>query len=136
MKNETKDVTTTTYVPTIPEHYTPEYYISELTGKGWTLSTKKKQYNFSGAIPDRDTYIKKVIYSEPATVVFWSDDTKTVCKCKYPDTYSREVGFSLCVLKKIYGATAFKKLLKDWVPAQDSFIAQQVTLKDVMKSNK
>lgn len=95
-----------------------------------------KRYNFSGVIPGKEIYIKKVIYSDPATIVFWSDDTKTVCKCKYPDTYSKEIGFSLCILKKIYGATAFKKLLKDWVPAQDSFVTQQVTLKDVMKSNK
>ncbi len=130
MKNETKDVISTVYVPIAPGDY-----ISGTT-KTWSISTKKKQYNFSGTIPNRDIYIKKVIYSEPATIVFWNDDTKTVCKCKYPDVYSKEVGLSLCILKKIYGATTFKKLLKDWVPVQDSFLTQEVSLKDVMKNNK
>ena len=111
----------------------PDYYIS---GNGWVKTTRKKQYNFSGAIPEKDIYIKKVVYSDPATIVFWNDNTKTVCKCKYPDVYSKEVGLSLCILKKIYGATEFKKLLSDWVPEQDSFLAQQVSLKDVMKNNK
>lgn len=126
----TTNTITTTYVPIASGDY-----ISGTT-KSWSLPIKKKQYNFSGVIPNRDIYIKRVIYSEPATVVFWNDGTKTVCKCTYPDVYSKEVGLSLCILKKIYGVPTFKKLLKDWVPVQDSFVSQEVSLKDVMKNNK
>lgn len=95
-----------------------------------------KARNFSGVLPNSNTYIKEVIYSDPATIVFWSDGTKTVCKCKSPDTYSEEIGLALCILKKLYGATNLKKLFEDWIPVQTSLFEQRVTLKDVIKNNK
>ena len=45
--------------------------------------------------------IKKVIYNPPATVIIWSDDTKTVVKCQEDDIYNKETGFLLCVMKKV-----------------------------------
>lgn len=112
--------------------------ISEINvgGQVFKLHNISKVYNFSGALPNSNTYIKEVIYSDPATIVFWNDGTKTVCKCKSPDTYSEEVGLSLCILKKLYGATNLKKLFEDWVPEQTSLLEQKVTLKDVIKNNK
>lgn len=109
-----------------PEH--PYTYIKSIFN-----STKK--YNFSGSIPGKNIYIKQVIYSNPATIIFWSDDTKTVCKCTAPDVYSEEVGLSLCILKKLYGATTLKQLFEDWIPQQYSFATQRITLKDVMKKH-
>ena len=97
---------------------------------------EKKNRNFSGAIPDTDIYIKEVIYNNPATIVFWSDGTKTVCKCKSPDLYSREVGLAFCMLKKILGVQAFHKLMDDWIPEQSMFILSRVSLRDVMKKNR
>ena len=47
--------------------------------------------------------IKKIMYKPPATIVFWNDGTKTVAVCEKEDTYNRELGFALCVLKKKYG---------------------------------
>ena len=47
--------------------------------------------------------IKKIMYKPPATIVFWNDGTKTVAVCEKGDTYNRELGFALCVLKKKYG---------------------------------
>ena len=49
--------------------------------------------------------IKRVIFDGPATIVFWSDDTKTVVKCTEDDSYSYEVGIAMCTLKKIFGET-------------------------------
>lgn len=39
----------------------------------------------------------------PATVVEWSDGTKTVVKCGEEDTYDAEKGIALCIAKKVFG---------------------------------
>ena len=61
-------------------------------------------------------WIKKVLYNNPATVVFWSDDTKTVSKCIGDDTYSKETGLAICVLKKLIGSQHVSDLFDDWIP--------------------
>ena len=47
--------------------------------------------------------IKKVIFNNPATIVFWADGTKTVVKVQGKDKYDREKGLSLCIAKKALG---------------------------------
>ena len=47
--------------------------------------------------------IDKVISNPPATIIKWSDDTKTVVKCQGGDTYDIEKGIALCYMKKILG---------------------------------
>lgn len=58
--------------------------------------------------------IKKVIYNPPATVIIWSDDTKTVVKCQEEDIYDKQTGFLLCIMKKIFG-NKFNDILRTWV---------------------
>lgn len=62
--------------------------------------------------------IKNVIFNDPATVVIWSDDSKTVVKCQPGDTYSKETGLALCIAKKYLGNKSnfnevFKKFIKE-----------------------
>ena len=45
---------------------------------------------------------EKVIFNDPATIVFWKDGTKTVVKCMEGDTYNPEVGLAMCVCKKVF----------------------------------
>ncbi len=47
--------------------------------------------------------IRKVLFKKPATVIFWSDDTKTVVKCAESDTYNELLGFFICVMTKVLG---------------------------------
>lgn len=47
--------------------------------------------------------IKKVIYNDPATIIFWSDGTKTVVKCMEGENYDPEKGFMAAVTKKVFG---------------------------------
>lgn len=57
--------------------------------------------------------IKKVIFSKPATIVFWSDNTKTVVKCADGEEYSEEVGLAMCIAEKYCGNySQFKKAVK------------------------
>lgn len=47
--------------------------------------------------------IKKVIFNDPATIVFWTDNSKTVVKCGERDTYDPEKGLAMCIVKRYLG---------------------------------
>lgn len=58
----------------------------------------------------------RIIFHEPATVVYWDDGTKTVVKAKTgTDEFSPEAGVLLCFLKHACGddPVKFHKVLKD-----------------------
>lgn len=48
---------------------------------------------------------KEIIYHDAATIVYWTDGTKTVVKCNENDEYSEYFGFIAAVAKKMYGGT-------------------------------
>lgn len=59
--------------------------------------------------------ITKVIYNEPATVVYWADGEKTVVHCQEGDAYDRRTGLLLCCAKRLFGNTgAYNKVLSMW----------------------
>lgn len=58
--------------------------------------------------------VRKVIYNDPATIVFWNDGTKTVVKCMEGDTFSQETGLAMCICKKALGDD-FHKTFHEWV---------------------
>ena len=59
--------------------------------------------------------IRKVIFNDPATIVFWSDDTKTVVKCATEDTYDMEKGLAMAIVKKMAGNdNRFHKVFKQY----------------------
>ncbi len=59
--------------------------------------------------------IDKVIFNDPATIIKWKDGTKTVVKCRQGDTYNREVGFMMCIMKYLCGnkSNATKKFIAE-----------------------
>lgn len=60
--------------------------------------------------------IQNVIFNDPATIVFWSDGSKTVVKCQPGDTYSKELGLAMAIAKKSCGnSPRYNKLFKKWV---------------------
>lgn len=57
--------------------------------------------------------IRKVIFNDPATVVLWSDWTKTVVKCGPEDTFDMEKGLAMAIVKKMAGNdNRFHKVFK------------------------
>lgn len=59
--------------------------------------------------------IRKVIFNDPATVVLWSDGTKTVVKCGPDDIFDKEKGFAMAIVKKMAGNDSrFHKVFKKW----------------------
>lgn len=62
--------------------------------------------------------IKDVRFSPPATIVFWSDNTKTVVKAQNGEPFDAEKGLMACIIKRITGNTGrynelFKKYIKE-----------------------
>ena len=65
--------------------------------------------------------IKDVIFNDPATIVFWSDGTKTIVKCQKDtgDVYSKETGLAMAIAKKAYGNRSnFNDILNRWLEAR------------------
>ena len=61
--------------------------------------------------------IERVIFNNPATIVIWSDKTKTVVKCQPGDIYDPEKGLALCISKKFLGNKGnFNEVFKKWIP--------------------
>lgn len=59
--------------------------------------------------------IRKVVFNDPATIVFWSDNTKTVVKCGPDDIFDKEKGLALAIVKKMAGNdNRFHKVFKQW----------------------
>lgn len=60
-------------------------------------------------IPDID----RVVFSDPATIVFWEDGTKTVVKCAKDQTFERYAGFIAACAKKMFGSTSRAKAIME-----------------------
>lgn len=59
--------------------------------------------------------IRKVIFNDPATVVLWSDGTKTVVKCGPEDKFDTEKGLAMAIVKKMAGNdNSFHKVFKQY----------------------
>ena len=67
-------------------------------------------------------YIIKVLYNNPATIVFWSDGTKTISKVQKGDTYNKELGLTLCVLKKLVGSSQVVSLLNECIDEKSNYV--------------
>ena len=64
---------------------------------------------------NRRVKIKDVIFSDPATVVFWNDNTKTVVKTRGGEKYDKEKGLAMAIIKKITGnAGNYYEIFKEW----------------------
>ena len=62
-----------------------------------------------GPIPE------KVIFNNPATIVYWADGTKTVVKA-YDEDFDREKGLAMAYMKKIHGNKGnYNDVFRKWI---------------------
>jgi hypothetical protein len=60
--------------------------------------------------------VKNVIFNPPATIIHWSDNTKSVVKCQNDEVFDGEKGFVMAYLKKLLGNdNTFNKEITKWV---------------------
>lgn len=59
--------------------------------------------------------IKDVIFAPPATIVYWSDGSKTVVKCSEKDVLDPEKGLAMAVAKRCGGNNgSYYKEIRNW----------------------
>ena len=78
--------------------------------------------------------ITNVIFNNPATIVFWSDGTKTVVKCDERDEFDPEKGLAMAICKKHFGGGFYNDIFKMWIPKEETpeiEIDGQITMTDI-----
>ena len=71
---------------------------------------KKEETNMTAAS------IKNVIFAPPATIVYWSDGSKTVVKCSDKDVFDPEKGLAMAIAKRCGGNKgSYYKEIQNWV---------------------
>lgn len=86
--------------------------------------------------------IKNVIFNNPATIVFWNDDTKTVVKCQKGEKYDPEKGLAMAICKRALGTNEsnsnFNNVFKKWLPkeeTEDNYQKSKEILEQVLGTN-
>lgn len=78
----------------------------------------KERLNMIFGNPNKFPEIKNVIFNDPATIVFWSDGSKTVVKA-HNEEFDPEKGLAMAICKRIYGNKGnFNNLFKKWLPEE------------------
>lgn len=73
--------------------------------------------------------IERVIYNDPATIVFWTDGRKTVVKKSEDDVWDPEKGLAMAIVKYFFGSTSF---LKDYIYDEEE---EDTTVPKVIAAN-
>ena len=76
-------------------------------------SADRQSFRLLNYEPADHLNVDRIIFSPPATIVFWKDGTKTVVKCAKGEPFSEYNGFAAALLKKVFGSnSAVKKLIQ------------------------
>lgn len=67
------------------------------------ITSKTRLLSFPKMNMYSDLKVEKVIFNNPATIVFWNDGSKTVVKCGEGETFDEEKGFAIACTKKMFG---------------------------------
>ena len=90
----------------IKEHNVASIYPNSLIMNDWKWTVNPGGGISFGKIPEKPQTtlpeIKDVIFNNPATIVFWSDGTKTVVKADN-EPYDPEKGLAMAIAKKVMG---------------------------------
>lgn len=94
--------------------YMPNYYDLEQTPDDFprinvnaTISPWNMLSNYCTKNSSDSLTIKDVIFNPPATIVFWSDGTKTVVKAD-GENYDPEKGIAMAISKKLMGNNKYE----------------------------
>lgn len=98
----------------------PEYVVP-------TALDEANNYCMYDTVNSSRMMIKKVIFNNPATIVFWSDSSKTVVK-SHLDDYDPEKGLAMAIAKKALGNEGnYYNVFKKWLPKDDEAIETDQT---------
>ena len=98
------------YKDAFTNHFNQKESTANINSNSNTFKPKNDIKVTSGVYPSYDLYygsleplkITKVVFNNPATIVFWSDKTKTIVKCEN-ETFDEEKGLAMAISKKFLG---------------------------------
>ena len=81
---------------------------------------EKMMKKWNSEIVNNNPSITNVIFNNPATIVFWSDGTKTVVKAEN-ETFDPEKGLAMAIAKKSLGNKGdYYNEFKKWLPEEEA----------------
>ena len=109
-----------------------EKFVKKAPNLNWPTAYASQDVNATGELYRTfQVTPEKVIFNDPATIVFWKDGTKTVVKCMEGDTYNPEVGLAMCVCKKLYDSK-YHKFFRYYAPKEPVAEAAKKTEEEQM----
>lgn len=82
----------------------------------WRICQGAFNADKKGASATNTAAIKDVIFAPPATIVYWSDGSKTVVKCSEKDVFDPEKGLAMAIAKRCGGNKgSYYKEIQNWV---------------------
>lgn len=86
---------------------------SSITSIDWYAPTHLEEQERNMFYPIKT--ITKVIFNDPATIVFWADGTKTVVQA-YNEPFDKEKGLAMAIAKKALGNKGnYNEVFKKWI---------------------
>ena len=86
-------------------------FVATVLGTALVSEPEKKTI---GQNIDLDKEIEKVIFNNPATIVFCKDGDKTAVKCHDGDTYNKETGLAMCIVRKLTGNRRYNEVFEKY----------------------
>ena len=83
---------------------------------------------------NKNVEITKVIFNNPATIVFWSDGKKTVVKCGSDEAFDEEKGLAMAISKRVLGNKGnYYNEFKKWLP-EIAVCEDRIPFKDAVEA--
>lgn len=121
-----------------PEMFMPDHELARAMHKGMAIdysrqSTECAKKNNIVKFGMCSVSIRKVIFNDPATIVLWSDGTKTVVKCGPEDSFDMEKGLAMAIVKKMAGNdNRFHKVFKQYTKKKKKEPGSVGSISDIM----
>jgi hypothetical protein len=95
--------------------YAPDGKWHDLTATN-VKTARTTPTNYS-KIPYGYLFVDKVVFNDPATIVFWKDGSKTIVKCSENESFDPEKGLAMAIAKKAFGNQGnYYNQIKKWLP--------------------
>ena len=104
----------------------------------WEKTQVENYKNMVNRLYGKPNEIKKVIFNNPATIVLWSDGSKTVVKA-HDEPFDPEKGLAMAISKKFLGNKGnYYNEFKKWLPEEeednDLFLSMDEVLENLKDS--
>ena len=106
------------HIRSAEEHVLDSIHYTHLADRIREEVSKREAANMTAAS------IKNVIFNPPATVVYWSDGTKTVVKCSVNDKFDPEKGLAMAIAKRCANNSgSYYKEIQKWIGEESCYKA-------------